>query len=71
MHTTTPSELAEQLHTNPKLVRKFLRSTTPKDRQPGRGKRWAVPAGKRDITKLQRQFDRWKAEHTRLHAGGE
>lgn len=68
MNTTTPSELAQELHTDPKVVRKFLRSMTPKDQQPGRGHRWAVPAGKRDMNRLRKQFDEWAAAHTRQTA---
>jgi hypothetical protein len=62
---TTPAELAETFHTEPKLVRKFLRSTTPRDQQPGRGHRWVLPAGKREMNRLQKQFDTWREAHTR------
>lgn len=61
----TPSELAEELHTDPKTVRKFLRSTTDRENQPGRGHRWSIPGNKRNISKLRRQFDAWSQAHTR------
>lgn len=63
--TITPTELAEQLHTDPKVLRKFLREVTPREAQPGRGHRWELPAGKRNMTRLQKQFDVWAAAHTR------
>lgn len=65
MNTTTPTELAKTLESDPKTVRKFLRSMTEKEQQPGRGNRWNIPAGKRDMNRLQKQFNEWKAAHTR------
>ena len=35
--TMTPAELATELNRDGKTVRKFLRSITPKDEQPGKG----------------------------------
>lgn len=61
----TPTEFAEQVGSDPKTVRKFLRSMTPRDAQPGRGHRWELPAGKRNTTRLTKQFKEWSAEHTR------
>lgn len=65
MNTVTPSELAQQLESDPKTVRKFLRSITEKELQPGRGHRWELPAGKRDINRLKKQFEVWREAHTR------
>lgn len=58
--TMTPAELATELDSNGREVRKFLRSITPKDEQPGKGARWAIPAGKRELTKLSKQFADWR-----------
>jgi hypothetical protein len=68
MQNLTPTQLAETVHSDPKTVRKFLRSMTPKDQQPGRGNRWALPGGKREMTRLQKQFDAWAAKHTNNRA---
>jgi hypothetical protein len=65
VNTTTPVELADTLHSDPKTVRKFLRTITPRDKQPGRGHRWELPAGKRDLTRLTKQFNDWREAHTR------
>jgi len=66
MATITPSEFAEQVHADPKTVRKFLRSLTPKEQQPGRGHRWELPGGKRDVNRLNKQWTEWSAAHTRV-----
>lgn len=59
--TMTPSELSTELSSDPKTVRKFLRSITPREGQPGKGSRWAVPANKSQLTKLRKQFTEWDA----------
>jgi len=65
VQNTTPTQIAEIVHSDPKTVRKFLRSTIPKDEQPGRGNRWALPGGKREMNRLQKQFEAWAEQHTR------
>lgn len=62
MDSMTPTAFAETVDSTGREVRKFLRSITPKDEQPGKGSRWSLPTGKREITKLQKQFASWKAE---------
>lgn len=59
--TMTPAAFAETVDSTGREVRKFLRSITPKDDQPGKGSRWELPAGKREVTKLTKQFNEWKA----------
>lgn len=59
----TPRELAEQLHTDEKVVRKFLREVTPPDQHPGLGKRWAIPGTQASLKKLRKQFDLWSVNH--------
>lgn len=55
----TPAEIASEFKSDGKTVRKFLRSITPKDEQPGKGSRWAVPANATQLKKLQKQFNEW------------
>ena len=62
MNTMTPTEFAATVDSDGRTVRKFLRSITPKDEQPGKGSRWALSAGKRDIAKLTKQFTEWTAK---------
>lgn len=69
MNTVTATELAESFDSDPKTVRKFLRQMTVKEQQPGRGHRWAIPGGKRDITRLKKQFESWREVHTRQPVG--
>jgi hypothetical protein len=61
----TPAELAEGLGADQKRVRKFLRSITPEEQQPGRGNRWSLPGGKRNFARLQKQYNEWAQMHTR------
>lgn len=63
MATLTVNELATQLETSPRTTRKFLRSITPKDEQPGKGKRWSIE--KRDIRGLKKKFSDFELEHMR------
>lgn len=57
--TMTTAQAAEKLETTPRTLRKFLRTITPKDAQPGKGSRWTLEA--RDVTKMRKQFNEWKA----------
>lgn len=59
--TVTPAELAEQFKSDGRTVRKFLRSITPKEDQPGKGSRWAIDGTKRNVEKLRKQFTEWNA----------
>lgn len=54
MTTLTVSELAESLETDARTTRRFLRSITPKDAQPGKGARWSIE--KKSLTSLKKQF---------------
>ncbi len=60
-NTMTPAEFAVEVDSDGRTVRKFLRSITPKDEQPGKGSRWSLPGTKREVTKLQKQFREWSA----------
>jgi predicted transcriptional regulator len=57
MATITINELATELDSTPREVRKFLRSVTPAENQPGKGHRWQIE--KRALRGLKKQF----AEH--------
>lgn len=57
MATITINELATDLNSTPREVRKFLRAVTPADEQPGKGHRWQIE--KRAVRGLKKQF----AEH--------
>lgn len=59
MAQITVNEMATNLETTPRELRKFLRSVTPKDEQPGKGSRWSLDGSKRSVTKLQKQFAEW------------
>lgn len=55
----TPTEIAAEFGTDGREVRKFLRSITPKDEQPGKGSRWSIEANATQLKKLRKQFDAW------------
>lgn len=57
--TLNTTQVAEKLETTPRELRKFLRSITEKDSQPGKGSRWSLEG--REIPKLRKQFADWKA----------
>lgn len=68
MTNITPTEFAVTVDSTGREVRKFLRSITPKDEQPGKGSRWELPGTKREVAKLQKQFADWKAKQDELRA---
>lgn len=54
--TLTPAALATELGTDPRTTRKFLRSITPKESQPGKGARWEIKGTKTELARLQKAF---------------
>ena len=66
--TMTPAQFAETVKSDGRTVRKFLRSITPKDEQPGKGSRWELPGTKREMGKLQKQFADWTAAQEKARA---
>jgi hypothetical protein len=56
----TITDLAARLESDPRTTRKFLRSITPADEQPGKGSRWAVPATK--VQSLKSKFKKYQTE---------
>jgi len=55
MPTLSAKEAAIELGTDARTFRKFMRSITPKDDQPGQGNRYAIES--KDIKKLKKQFE--------------
>jgi hypothetical protein len=60
MTTLTVSEFAAKIDATPREARKFLRSVTPADEQPGKGGRWAIEA--KAVRSLTSKFTKWAAE---------
>ena len=69
MATINIQDLSTALEANPRTVRKFLRSVTPVEDQPGKGGRWQIE--KRDIRGLQKKFQVFQEEHMRNAAEDE
>lgn len=63
MATINIQDLSTALEANPRTVRKFLRSVTPVEDQPGKGGRWQIE--KRDLRSLKVKFEKYLMEHTR------
>lgn len=57
MMTTT--ELATAFDTTPRNLRKFLRSDASGIAPVGKGSRYALPSGKRDMNSLGKRFTSW------------
>ena len=63
MATINIQDFAAALEANPRTVRKFLRSVTPVENQPGKGGRWQIE--KKDLRSLKKKFETFLVEHTR------
>ncbi len=63
MATINIQELSEALNTTPRTARKFLRSVTPVEDQPGKGSRWQIE--KRQVRTLKKQFEEYTEQHIR------
>lgn len=59
MATITVSDLALELDTDARTARKFLRSITDADAQPGKGSRWAIE--KREVRSMKSKFTKFTA----------
>lgn len=57
--TLTPKELAQRFETDPRTVRKFLRSKDGMNARVGKGQRWEIEA--RTVKSLQKRFTSWNA----------
>lgn len=58
----TTKDFAAAIGTDPKTLRKFLRATTPRDEQPGKGGRWVLPGSKTALTAARKSFAKWQKE---------
>lgn len=52
-------EVAREFGTEPRTFRKFLRSITDREMQPGQGGRWTFE--QKELKKLKKQYDEWSA----------
>lgn len=62
MATHTTREIAEKFDTDPKTLRKFLRSPEGVGEKVGRGQRWAIEG--KQIRSLKTRFKKWSEEHS-------
>lgn len=60
MATINVATLANELGTDARTTRKFLRSITPRDEQPGKGARWEIE--KRSVRSLRSKYAKWEEE---------
>ena len=60
MATINIADLATELGTDPRTARKFMRSITPREGQPGKGSRWSIE--KREVRALRSKFAKFAAE---------
>ena len=65
----TPADLATELGSDARTVRKFLRSITPRDEQPGKGSRWSIE--KKQLRSLRSKFAKWEADAAAARAARE
>lgn len=66
MATITVADLAIALSTDARTTRRFLRSITPKDSQPGKGSRWAIE--KREVRGMTKKFAAFTAAENEKRA---
>lgn len=63
--TASTATIAEALDTTPRTLRKFLRAEAM---GVGKGSRYALPSGKRDIAALGKRFNAWNEARTAADA---
>lgn len=66
--TMTPADLATVLGTDARTARKFLRTITPRDEQPGKGSRWSIKGTKTELTRLGKEFAKFTAAQAEAKA---
>lgn len=57
--TITTAELAAELNTTPRELRKFLRSDASGVESVGKGSRYSLPSNARSIAALAKKFSKW------------
>lgn len=60
----TTAELAAELATTPRTLRKFLRSDASGIESVGKGSRYALPSSKREVASLRKRFNEWNTPAT-------
>lgn len=60
--TLSAKQMAIELETDARTFRKFMRDITPKEDQPGQGKRWTFEGTKKSINGLKKKFAAWQDE---------
>lgn len=66
MATLTAKELAQDLGTDGRTVRKFLRSITPVEDRPGKGSRWTIE--RKEVRSLRTKFSKWNEDRVKAEA---
>jgi hypothetical protein len=66
MATLTVSDLAADLNTDARTTRKFLRSITPAESQPGKGSRWVIEG--KQMVSLRSKFRKFEAAQAEAKA---
>lgn len=64
----TPAQLADELGTDARTARKFLRSITPRDEQPGKGSRWSIPGTAASLKAMRTKFAKFEAAQAEAKA---
>lgn len=62
MTDMTTRAFADAIGTDPKTLRKYLRDSTPRDEQPGKGGRWVLPGTKSAINAHRKSFAKWQKD---------
>jgi hypothetical protein len=57
--SNTTTTLATEFDTTPRELRKFLRSKDSGVESVGKGSRYALPSGKREVAAMRKRFDAW------------
>jgi hypothetical protein len=57
MATITPKEFAAKVNSDPRTVRKFLRSPAGMNDRVGKGSRWAIES--KQVASLSKKFAKW------------
>jgi len=60
----TTAAAAEKLGTDPRTLRKFLRSDQGMNSKVGKGKRWSLEGDAKSIKELKAKFEGWVASRT-------
>jgi hypothetical protein len=64
----TTKDFAAAIGTDPKTLRKYLRDSTAKADQPGKGGRWVLPGTKAHIAATRKSFAKWNADQAKQAA---